>query len=286
MAVPVASRVRRQEPGAFIGWAVDPRCAAVLDSRADAGHKPLIDLQYDIPWEVWKREKVGSITHIRHYLKLRQYKFDIAVDLQGHAKTAICMRLCGAKKRIAARAIDPFARLLNRVAPGNAVHTVERNLEALRAVFSGDADASPIMPPLVAVETPPALVTIAVGTGHPKKNYARWAEVAGLLSGKGYDVAFIGGPGEAAPKGIGLDLVGKLSLEETMAWIAASRVHVAADTGSGHIAAAYGTPVVSVFGWTKSEVYRPYTSRGVVLEAGKAMDGVSPEQVAEAACGF
>ena len=280
MAVPVASRVRRQDPDAFIGWAVDPRCAAVLDT------KTLIDLRYDIPWEVWKRERVGSLTHIRHYLKLREHKFDIALDLQGHAKTAICLRLCGAKKRVSARAIDPIARILNPLAPGSAVHTVERNLEALAAVFPGDADASPIMPQLSPISAPSNLITIAVGTGHPNKNYGRWAEVSQLLLGRGYEVALLGGPGEHAPESGAQDLVGKLSLEETMAWIAASRVHIAADTGSGHIAAAYGTPVVSVFGWTRSEVYRPYTDRGVVLDAGKAMDGVSPERIVEAACAF
>jgi ADP-heptose:LPS heptosyltransferase len=142
------------------------------------------------------------------------------------------------------------------------------------------------MPPLVTVSAPSNLVTIAVGTGHPNKNYARWAEVSRLLLDRGFDVAFLGGPGESAPASAALDLVGKLSLEETMAWIAASRVHIAADTGSGHIAAACRTPVVSVFGWTKSEVYRPYTERGVVLDAGKTMDGVSPEQIVEAACAF
>lgn len=280
MAVPVASRIRRANPNAFIGWAVDPRCAAVLDVQR------LIDLRYDIPWESWKRERAGSLTHIRHYLKLREYKFDIALDLQGHAKTAICLRLCGARRRISARAIDPLARMLNPLADGRAVHTVERNLEALATLFPSNADASPIMPDLPSISVPQNLATIAVGSGHPAKNYARWGEVADLLQEKGYEVAVVGGPGESAPVGSAIDLVGKLSLEETMAWIAASRVHLAADTGSGHIAAAYGVPVVSVFGWTRPEVFRPFTDRGHVFDAGKTMDGVAPEQIVEAACAF
>lgn len=281
MAVPVASRIRRSEPGAFIAWAVDPRCAAVLETKA------LVNLRYDIPWEDWKRRKVGTLTQLRHYLKLREYKFDLGIDLQGHAKTAICLRLCGASRRISSLAIDPLARALNPLARrGSAVHTVERNLETLAEVFSGKGDASPIMPSLPRTGTLEDMVTISVGTGHPSKNYARWAEVADLLLKQGQPVAFLGGPGEVAPSPRALDLVGKLTLEETMARVVASRVHLAADTGSGHIAAAYRVPVVSVFGYTNPDMYRPYTELGVVLDAGKEMAGVTPEQIVEAACAF
>lgn len=287
MAVPVASRVRRALPDAFIAWAVDPRCQAVLDWRELGDQRPLLDLKFDIPWETWKRDRTGSLAHIRHYLKLRAYRFDLAIDLQGHSKTAICLRLCGAKRRLAARAIDGFARVLNPLAPaGQAVHTVERNLETLAAAFESQADASPIMPRLPQVVLPENLATIAVGSGHPKKNYARWGDVACELDRRGMEVAFLGGPGEDAPCEVGLNMVGRLDLDQTMAWVAGSRVHLAADTGSGHIAAAYGTPVVSVFGWTRPEVFRPYTDRAVVLDAGKEMTGVDPAQIVEAACAF
>jgi len=131
------------------------------------------------------------------------------------------------------------------------------------------------------------LVTIAVGTGPPKKVYHRWGDVARSLMERGLRVAFVGGPGEIAPDVEGVqNLVGRLSLPETMQWIAASRVHLAADTGSGHIAAAYGVPVVSVFGWTDPDVYRPYGDRVTVLDAGKDMTLVDPAAIVEAACAF
>ena len=66
-----------------------------------------------------------------------------------------------------------------------------------------------------------------------------------------------------------------------MSAVAHSMVHLAADTGTGHMAAAYGVPVVSVFGYTDMIEYRPYTENGVVLNAGKSMDGVSPEQIVD-----
>ena len=95
---------------------------------------------------------------------------------------------------------------------------------------------------------------------------------------------FIGGPGEVAPQVEGaIDLVGKLSLFETMAAIAHSSLTLAADTGAGHIAPAYGVPVVSVFGPTDPEEFRPYTDRGIVLKNGSETRAVAPEEIVRAA---
>jgi ADP-heptose:LPS heptosyltransferase len=53
LAVPAASVFRRQHPNGLLAWAVDPRCADVIKGPG------LVDLQFDIPWETWKREKVS-----------------------------------------------------------------------------------------------------------------------------------------------------------------------------------------------------------------------------------
>lgn len=274
MAVPVVTAIREQEPHAFIGWAIDPRCRPVV-------HEPLPDLMFDIPWEQWKRERTSPLAQIRHYLKLRSYRFDAGIDLQGHSKTAICLRFSGARKRWHVRSFDPLCSILSRAVPAKGgVHTVDRNLEALEAIGL-EIPARPqwVMPPVSPMTETRPLATIAVGTGHPKKNYHRWQEVGESLLREGYEVVYLGGPGEEAPATGGRSLVGRLSLRETMDWIAGSRVHIAADTGSGHIAAAYGVPTVSVFGWTDAKLFRPYSDRGTVLDAGPGMDRVEPEAI-------
>jgi len=78
-------------------------------------------------------------------------------------------------------------------------------------------------------------------------------------------------------------LVGKLGLRETMSVIASSSLTLAADTGAGHLAAAYGVPVVSIFGPTDPDEFRPYTDRSVVLKEGQSTGLVRPEQVVESA---
>ena len=270
MAVPVAAALKRHQ--AELSWAVDPRCAAVLEPS-------LLKEVFEIPWETWKREKASTLTQLRYYLRLRERKFDVGFDLQGHAKTAICLRLSGARRRTSARAFDPLVKLLNGVAPSRgAVHTVERNLEAAATLVEISEEPEFTMPETPSVMLPDNLVTIAVSTGHPRKNYPHWAAVSRGLTAMNLAPVYLGGPGDTVP-GEGLSQVGKLSLAESMAWVRGSRIHLAADTGTGHIAAAYGTPVISIFGWTDPALFRPYGPHVTVLDAGKSMDALAPEAI-------
>ena len=60
-------------------------------------------------------------------------------------------------------------------------------------------------------------------------------------------------------------------------------LHLAADTGTGHAASAYGTPVVSVFGPTDPALYRPWGGRSTMLRNGDDTACVSSGEVAAAA---
>lgn len=291
MAAHAASAYRRSYPFGKLVWAIDDWCKPVVgttpiqDPLGVGNH--LVDEFYTVPWEEWKANKTSFVTKIRHYLALRRYGFDVAVDLQGHGKTAICLRLCGAKKRLAVDSKDistlPFAKSAKHP-PG--LHWVEEQLNTIEQLIPlSDRRLAPMMP----VITPEpkgdrALVTISVGSGNIKKNYARFGEVAEMLVKEGHRVAFLGGSREIAPSVEGVeDLVGKLPLVKTMEMLAGSTVHIAADTGSGHISAAYGVPVVSIFGYTDPNKCSPFTENKIVLDAGLKMDGVTPEQVVKAA---
>ena len=289
MAVPVASCIRRTMPNAFIAWAVGVRSSAVIDTQR------LADLKYHVPREDWKSKHVSWWHQCRHFARLRAFRFDYGLDLQGHSKTAICLRIANPTKRVASRATDIVAKVVNPITPGasSKQHWVERNLQVLRSLGDFPGDTSPMMPELDShvhrlLEDCPDLtnlITISVGAGHPTKRYPpqRWADVARMLIREGYTVALLGGPNEVIDVPWTVNWIDRLSLAESMAAVAQSKVHLASDTGTGHIAAAYDVPVVSVFGYTDPVRYRPYTNNGVVLDAGKQMNAVSPEQIVEAA---
>lgn len=290
MAAPVATAIRNTHPDAFIAWAVESRCKDVVDTDR------LCQLRFEIPRDEWRQKATSWREQLAFFARLRSYDFDYGLDLQGHSKTAICLRVARPKRRISVRATDPFARLLNPVAKRSRrdQHTVERNLEVLSTFGTFGPPTPPIMPSLAGAKSQlqaqlqqgRPLATVMLGTGHPRKNFGvqKWTRVADELIRAGYEVALLGGKDDPSPDVAGsINWVGKLTLQQTMAAVSMSQVHIAGDTGTGHIAAAYGVPVVSVFGYTDARLFRPYTERGVVLDAGKDMNAVGALEVVQTA---
>lgn len=293
MASWAATSIRRRYPEAFLCWAVEARCSAVIDRGS------LVTRAWEFPRDRWKRARWSPRTwaeQVASYSRLRQLKLDVGIDLQGHSKTALCLRLSGAKRRIMAQATDSFAARLNPVAGPRTggLHTVEWNQRVVQMVDDLPLPEAPIMPYrekcLASVRerltSGKRLATISVSAGHPTKAYPLegWREVGAALMREGYEVAFLGGPGDPAVELAGsVDFVGKLALQETLAAVQLSDLHLAADTGTGHMAAACGIPVVSVFGPTEPTQYRPYTKNGIVLRDGEETARVRPERILRAA---
>ncbi len=105
---------------------------------------------------------------------------------------------------------------------------------------------------------------IAINPGAAYGSAKRWfperfAEVGDLLA-KRYDARILltGGPGEvemgrdisAAMHCQPLNMIGKTSVREMMSLLAHSRLLVTNDSGPMHVAAAFSTPIVAVFGPT------------------------------------
>jgi ADP-heptose:LPS heptosyltransferase len=288
-----ATAIRERMPEAYIAWAVECRCADVVDDRR------LVDLRYVVPRVRWKRE--GPLRNWREriltHTRLRKERFDYGIDLQGHAKTAMLLRVANPRQRIASRAVDELARRLNPAIadPPAGTHMIERHLLALNRFGPFETPARPILPedPGLAerlrrdLDPRRRLVTISVNAGQPEKAYPRerWLEVGRSLVERGWQVALLGGPKEP-PLDVPPELtnwIGKLPLPATLEAVRMSTLHLASDTGTGHMAAALGVPGVSVFGPTDPAVYRPYSPQTIVLREGRTPADVSVASVLEAA---
>jgi ADP-heptose:LPS heptosyltransferase len=269
MAAWVATAIRNKYPDAYIAWAIEPRCTEVIDTQT------LVNQLHPIPRD--RKSLTGIKAQIHAHLKLRKEGFDYGIDLQGHSKTAVCLRVANPKRRIAARSTDALARRLNpTLQEPSDVHTVEWSHQTLCKFEPFDLPAHPIMPPTAAQN--PRKITLSVGAGNVAKRYPLegWQEVTNLLLKQGYEVIALGGPEEPSLKA-GTDLVGKLTLRETLEQVATSVLHLAADTGTGHMAAAYGIPCVSLFGPTNPVKYRPYSTNSQVLNT-----HATPQEIASA----
>lgn len=285
MASYIATAIRIAEPDSRITWAVETRCLPVL-----AVGKLLNDI-VDFPRDRWRRSrwspKVWS-EQLGRFARLRARKFDFGMDLQGHSKTALCLRIANPKRRIAAFATDRLAQALNPVAPGepNGRHRVERMLETARVFGSFELPLKPIMPSVKSrgdLRLPMGrLASISTGAGALNKQYParQWESVAVGLQRLGFGVVLLGADSDPRVRFAGaIDEVGQWDLASTMSAVAASDIHLAADTGTGHMAAAFGVPFVSIFGPTDPKLFRPYSDRGKVLRASATPGDVEPSDV-------
>ena len=285
MATWAVSALRREAPDAQIDWLVEERCAPTIEVER------LVNRRIALPRKTGDgRKRRGTVVaQLRTCARLARERYDVGLDLQGHAKTALALRLARPRARFLARAQDAFAAEMGTVLPLLREHEVDVAADALaRATDLGcvaRVDRFPIAPAIPARER--RLAIVAVSAGRPDRALAPSAitEVAKGLAQRGLRVELIGGPGDRRPEDLGgaKDRVGRLSLSETMARIGQADLVVAGDTGAGHIAAAYGTPVVSVFGPNPSARYRPYTALGEILEGGNRADSIHGEAIL-AAC--
>lgn len=281
MACWAATAIRRRYPQGRLVWAVESRCSDVIPAslaKVEAFSRPR--RRGFLSPAAWVRQ-------YRCYARLRAYRIDVGIDLHGHLKTAFCLRLSGARRRVALRATDALAARLNpvvRLDPMPA-HEVDRYLALLATLGQFE---SPIRPD--GFEPEPngdggPLATVMAGASRPDKRMsnAQLLELAEMLSGSGFEVEFLGGEFDVAPDVCHANnLVGKLGVRQVMSRIARSSVHIAPDTWTGHAAAAYGTPVVSVFGQSHNtpERYRPYTAKGRVHLAPTVQEMSMPEVLA------
>ncbi|MGY1774452.1 glycosyltransferase family 9 protein [Geodermatophilus sp. SYSU D00804] len=175
---------------------------------------------------------------------------------------ALLLRAAGVP-RISATSVDYPGSLLDvrhRVGQDDEVDLPEpeRALSLARAAGfdlpDGDDGRLAVRRPLPAVGHEPGYVVLHPGASVPARAWPaeRCAEAVEALADAGHRVLVTGGPGEraltAAVAGTrGTDLGGATSLPEMAALLDGAAAVVVGNTGPAHLAAAVGTPVVSLF---------------------------------------
>lgn len=275
-------------PEIKITWVVANRCAPVIANPGLA--HDLVTLHRD------RRAGQNSISSwmrdLKLYLRLRRERFDIGFDMQGHVKTGLALKVAKPKLRIAAPREDWLARSLNPQGPNisEGEHQIEHLYNVMRSIADFKLPERPVMPSPLSVralnelrgEGP--LITIQTGGSHEQKIYpsTSWAKVVNGLP-KAWRIVALGASGDPQidhPRVT--DLVGELSLAESVEAVRRSHLHLAGDTGTGHVAAAYGVPSVAIMGHLPKSRFRPYSDRSIALQEGDQAACVSPEQVVQA----
>jgi len=279
--LPVLNALRDALPEAFLGWVVEGAAAQLLrDHRA-------LDELVTVPRKWLKSPR--TVLALRR--RLRELRFDVAIDLQGLTKSSVAAGLSGAPRRIGYDGRDgrELSRWLNneRVA-ATRTHVVDRNLELLtplgitHAAARFDLDDAPedvqkTQAMLAECKLAERFAVVNPGAGWPSKLWPaeRYAAVARHLGSHHRLASLVVWAGDqerawaeqivAGSAGFGR-LAPPTSLRELAALVRRAVLFVGSDTGPLHLAAAVGTRCVGLFGPMPAERNGPYGPGHVAVQ--------------------
>jgi ADP-heptose:LPS heptosyltransferase len=220
--------------------------------------------------------------------RLRRRRYDVALDFQGLLKSAVLARLSGATRvvgfdRAGLREGAAAAFYRERVAVDPGTHVIDKNLGLAAAVGSAPGTWEfPIAPvssaalDAVRAHAPEPFVLLNPGAAWPNKRWPadRFGRMAAWLREQhGLRSVAIWGPHEER---LAHDIVRTSSgaamaapptrLADLVALAREARLMISGDTGPTHLAAAVGTPLVSLFGPTNARRNGPWSPDDIALE--------------------
>lgn len=272
-ALPLLGRIRRGCTGAHVTWVVEPPSAPLLE-----GH-PWVDEVLVFP------RSRGAIGFVAMLGRVRAGRHTVALDLGRGAKTAMIVLASGANTRLG------FARTDAREGSWLAAtrHLPPQGPEQAKIdQFLGFGDLLGLPPAPVefglaptpaeradaeAMTTglPRPIVAACVGSSCPSRHWfpERTAAVLTDLAARcGAGAVLLGTAADApfaaavarATHGCVRDLTGRTTLRQLTAVLAQADMAFGPDSGALHVAAAVGTPVVSLWGATSAERSAPWGS--------------------------
>lgn len=295
-ALPAAAYLKSCPQVRELHWLVEKPFSTFLSGQ------PVVDKLQIISTKKWRRQGLtASLGGVWHTIRqLRREKYDLVLDLQGNSKSGMFTRFSGAPLRFGFNAggVREWPNLLatnRRVALAKTVtHIIEKNLALATRAFPGGPPA-PLQGPLKAdshflkqVEEKlsstgapgGALVIFHYGTTWETKRWSKraWIELARLLWETRKIAPLLTWGSEEERKAVQKIASGspqaiiwpRGSLEELMALLAMADVVVGGDTGPLHIAAALGTPTVSLYRATDHRRNGPRGDRHICIQANKS----------------
>lgn len=265
LSTPVIRALRQAYPEAFLAMMVSPYAKEAVEGNPDLD-------------EVIVYDKSGAHrswpASISFSCQLRKKKFDLALILHPNVRVHVAVFFAGIPRRIGYDYKMGFL-LTDRIPhtkPAGHKHELEYNLDLVRYLGVEPKERMIYMPVKPAAEAwaENTLKCLGVGPGdgllavHPGAScisklwpVERFAEAAESLSRKyGLKVVVVSGPKDLplADKVLSslrvpaFSLAGKTTLSQLASILRRCRLLISNDSGPVHVAAAVGTPVVSIFG--------------------------------------
>ncbi len=272
--VPALVSLKRAFPHAEIDWLVNRPFAPAIASHPD--------LHEAVPFD---RDRPGSVPALLRRLRGRRY--DLALDLQGLARTGALMAASGARVRVTDRAAREGAWLAGnrrmRIPPYP--HAVDRLLALLAAcgvepvpdlrLYVAPAGRAAAAAARAAAGLPPRFLALAPTARWGCKRWPleRFAAVAASVAAEGTAVLGLFGPADreakdrfeatvrgSAPAGAApVVAIAPSGVGGLLAHLEAAAGLLGNDSAALHLAVGCGTPTVSLFGPTDPAEVGPFT---------------------------
>jgi len=276
----LVSHIKAHLPESRITWLVEPKCADLV------GLHPQIDNVIEFK----RKRSVAAMWDL--FQKLQKEDFDITLDLQRHLKSGFFSLLSRGQRRIGFHRKN--AKELNWLFNNESIPYCDENLPKLghylkftehlglpepnRLDFGLETlDVNKLVPPAVAA-IQNSFIAVVMGSSWESKdwNFEGYGNlVQHIIKNQNRRVVLLGGSDQwtVAEKLIEktnspnvINLTGNPLIEMT-AVLKAAAAAVGPDSGPGHLAAAVGTPYVTLFGPTPANRHVPYGCEHLIVQS-------------------
>jgi len=270
-------------------------CTPVFESLKSAGHyvvavvrppaESLIRYNPHVNKLIIYDKHRGLSAFLKAAAALKAENCDIALIVQRYPKSALLPIYAGIDKRVGYDIAQVRSLYTDEIHYDKSKHEVERCL----ALCQGFSPTSGFSPQISIPDTElnrvrellfqekvnlDNLIVIAPGSVWATKRWIGYQELAGLLREKyNCDIALIGSQAdydlcrEISESKHVFNLAGKTNFLQSSAVIKLASLAITNDSAPAHMAAAVGTPVVTVFGSTVPAFgFAPYSDKAVIIE--------------------
>lgn len=274
LTTPALSILKRSRPDLRIAVMVEDRFRALFEDQPDTDEILPVSLS-----------------------ALRKFHPDLCWNLHGGTRSAWLSALSGAPLRAGFGHFRHGFVYNVRIPRAQEILRAERPVHTAEHIASGafylGADPGEIpRARLVARETRtasdrtdsrPFAVIHPMASG-PDKTWAaeKFVAIAQRLRDSGTDAVFIGGAADDFAAFREFRCTGAASLRETKELLAGASLFVGNDSGPAHMAAAFGIPVVVIFGNSDAKIWGPWRTASEIVSSPAGIGGVTVEQVLDA----
>jgi ADP-heptose:LPS heptosyltransferase len=276
LIVPLKARF----PQSRLTWLVEPKCADLVQMHPQLDEVLIFERR-------WHPAPVMDLARA-----LRRRHFDITLDLQRHLKSGVFSRLSRARRRIGFHRRN--AKELNWVFNNEHIPACPESLPKIRHYLKFVEALGAAVPPqldfglghVAIAGAPPQIralsrpfIAVALGSSWPSKDWhaegyrtlidrvLTSGKLAIVLTGDGSQVPLAAGLVSALNRPELIDLTGRTTIPQLAAVLKAARAAAGPDCGSAHLAAAVGTPYVSLFGPTDPSRTAPHGGEHLVIRS-------------------